>query len=336
MFATRLNGFVRRHVLTAVAVFAAVITVYSPAKVLAAEPLKVAAIYTVPVEQQWVGRIHKALNAAAERGDITYVYSENTANTDYERVMREYAEAGHQLIVGEAFAVERAARNVAAEYPETAFLMGSSFPAAEPNFAVFDNFIHEPSYLSGMIAGAKSKSGKIGMIGGFAIPEVNRLMHAFMNGAKATNPDVTFTVNFINSWYDPPKAKETAYAMIDAGADVLYAERFGVSDAAMEKGIFAIGNVIDTAADYPNTILASAIWHMEPTVDAAIAAVKANNFKAEDYGKFSFMGHGGGSLVVDEALVDADLLGKVKAVEASILDGSFTVEINDEEPKSSN
>ncbi|MFS8184022.1 BMP family protein [Pseudovibrio denitrificans] len=336
MFATRLNGFVRRHVLAAVAVFAAVIAVYSPAKVLAAEPLKVAAIYTVPVEQQWVGRIHKALNAAAERGDITYVYSENTANTDYERVMREYAEAGHQLIVGEAFAVERAARNVAAEYPETAFLMGSSFPAAEPNFAVFDNFIHEPSYLSGMIAGAKSKSGKIGMIGGFAIPEVNRLMHAFMNGAKATNPDVTFTVNFINSWYDPPKAKETAYAMIDAGADVLYAERFGVSDAAMEKGIFAIGNVIDTAADYPNTILASAIWHMEPTVDAVIAAVKANNFKAEDYGKFSFMGHGGGSLVVDEALVDADLLGKVKAVEASILDESFTVEINDEEPKSSN
>ncbi|SDR22444.1 BMP family protein [Pseudovibrio sp. Tun.PSC04-5.I4] len=335
MFATRLNGIVRRSVLAAVAVFAAVITVSSPAKVLAAEPLKVAAIYTVPVEQQWVGRIHQALNAAAERGEITYVYSENTANTDYERVMREYAEAGNQLIVGEAFAVERAARNVAAEYPDTAFLMGSSFPAVEPNFSVFDNFIHEPSYLSGMIAGAKTKSGKIGMIGGFAIPEVNRLMHAFMNGAKAVNPDVKFTVNFINSWYDPPKAKETAYAMIDSGADVLYAERFGVSDAAKEKGIFAIGNVIDTASDYPNTILASAIWHMEPTVDTAITAVKAGSFKAEDYGKYSFMNQGGGSLVVDDALVDAELLGKVKAVEATILDGSFTVEINDEEPKSS-
>jgi basic membrane protein A len=56
------------------------------------EPLKVAAIYTVPVEQQWVGRIHKALTAAQERGDVTYTYSENVANTDYERVMREYAE----------------------------------------------------------------------------------------------------------------------------------------------------------------------------------------------------------------------------------------------------
>ncbi|WP_235865827.1 BMP family protein [Pseudovibrio exalbescens] len=301
----------------------------------AAEPLKVAAIYTVPVEQQWVGRIHKALTAAQERGEITYVYSENTANTDYERVMREYAEAGNQLIVGEAFAVERAARAVAAEYPEVAFLMGSSFPAAEPNFAVFDNYIHEPSYLTGMIAGAASKSGKIGMVGGFAIPEVNRLMHAFMAGARETNPDVEFMVTFINSWYDPPKAKETAYAMIDNGADVLYAERFGVSDAAQEKGIFAIGNVIDTASDYPGTILASAIWHMEPTIDKAIAAVKDGTFAADDYGLYSFMEFGGGSLVADESLIDAATLDAVKAKEAAILDKSFTVEIDDTEPKSS-
>ncbi|OKL43894.1 BMP family ABC transporter substrate-binding protein [Pseudovibrio exalbescens] len=325
----------RRAVFSAIFVMAAVLFSASYGVAQAAEPLKVAAIYTVPVEQQWVGRIHKALTAAEERGEITYVYSENTANTDYERVMREYAEAGNQLIVGEAFAVERAARAVAAEYPEVAFLMGSSFPAAEPNFAVFDNYIHEPSYLTGMIAGAASKSGKIGMVGGFAIPEVNRLMHAFMAGARETNPDVEFMVTFINSWYDPPKAKETAYAMIDNGADVLYAERFGVSDAAQEKGIFAIGNVIDTASDYPGTILASAIWHMEPTIDKAIAAVKDGTFKADDYGLYSFMEFGGGSLVADESLIDAATLDAVKAKEAAILDKSFTVEIDDTEPKSS-
>ena len=60
--------------------------------------------------------------------------------------------------------------------------------------------------------------------------------------------------------YDPPKAKEAAFAMIDKGADILYAERFGVSDAAKEKEILAIGNVIDTSADYPGTILSSALW----------------------------------------------------------------------------
>ncbi len=335
MFVKQTAGWMRRAVFSAIFVMAAVLFSASYGVAQAAEPLKVAAIYTVPVEQQWVGRIHKALTAAQERGEITYVYSENTANTDYERVMREYAEAGNQLIVGEAFAVERAARAVAAEYPEVAFLMGSSFPAAEPNFAVFDNYIHEPSYLTGMIAGAASKSGKIGMVGGFAIPEVNRLMHAFMAGARETNPDVEFMVTFINSWYDPPKAKETAYAMIDNGADVLYAERFGVSDAAQEKGIFAIGNVIDTASDYPGTILASAIWHMEPTIDKAIAAVKDGTFAADDYGLYSFMEFGGGSLVADESLIDAATLDAVKAKEAAILDKSFTVEIDDTEPKSS-
>ena len=297
-------------------------------------PLKVAAIYTVPTEQQWVSRIHKALNAAAERGDITYTFSENVSNADYERVMREYAEGGMDLVVGESFAVERAARDVAKDYGDVKFLMGSSAGPQEPNFAVFDNYIHEPAYLTGMIAGAETQSNKIGMVGGYAIPEVNRLMNAFMAGAREVNPDVTFQVNFIDSWYDPPKAKEAAFAMIDAGADVMYAERFGVSDAAQERGIKAIGNVIDTAGDYPGTILASAIWHMEPTIDAAIAAVKDGSFKAEDYGKFSFMGEGGGSLVYDEALVPAEMAEKVKAKEAAIMDGSTTIEIDDEAPKS--
>ncbi|MET0185217.1 MAG: BMP family ABC transporter substrate-binding protein, partial [Achromobacter sp.] len=80
-----------------------------------AQPAKtrVAAVYTVPVEQQWVSRIHTALNAAKARGEIDYVYSENVTNADYERVVRQYAEQGNKLIVGEAFAVEAAARKVA-------------------------------------------------------------------------------------------------------------------------------------------------------------------------------------------------------------------------------
>ena len=89
------------------------------------------------------------------------------------------------------------------------------------------------------------------MVGGYPIPEVNRLMHAFMDGAQGVNPNVKFMVTFIGSWYDPPKAKEAAFAMIDQGADVLYAERFGVSDAAKERGVKAIGNVIDTPGEYP-------------------------------------------------------------------------------------
>jgi basic membrane lipoprotein Med (substrate-binding protein (PBP1-ABC) superfamily) len=325
------NRITRRALLGAVAASSALLPLAGRA---AEGPLKVAAIYTVPVEQQWVSRIHKALEAAKARGEVAYVFSENVANTDYERVMREYAEGGQQLVVGEAFAVERAARAVAKDYPGTAFLMGSSFGPSQPNFAVFDNWIHEPAYLTGIVAGRATKSGVIGMVGGYAIPEVNRLMHAFMDGARSVKPDVKFLVSFIDSWYDPPKAKEAAFAMIDAGADVMYAERFGVADAAVERGVKVIGNVIDTSAQYPGAVLASALWHMEPTVDRAIAAVKAGAFEPIDYGQFSFMAFGGASLAMDPALVPAEVVAEVEAVKADILAGLFRVNVNDAEPVS--
>ena len=316
---------------------AATLTTVLSAPAFAQAKLKVAAIYTVPVEQQWVSRIDKALKAAVARGDIEYVFSENVANADYERVMRQYAEKGHTVIVGESFAVEAAARKVAKDYPKISFLMGSSGKPQEPNFSVFDNYIQEPAYLSGLIAGGMSKSGKIGMVGGFPIPEVNRLMNAFMAGARETNAKAEFTVSFINSWFDPPKAKEAAFAMIDKGADVLYAERFGVSDAAKERKVLAIGNVINTQDKYPDTVVASALWHMEPTIDAALKAIKAGSFKAEDYGHYSMMKHKGSELSAIGSFagkVPAAVMDKVAARQKEILAGSFTVKVDDGQPKS--
>jgi basic membrane protein A len=310
-----------------------------PGVAVGQDKLKVAAIYTVPVEQQWVSRIHQALNTAVARGEIEYKFSENVANTDYERVMRQYAEQGNALIVGEAFAVEPAARKVAKDYPKTAFLMGSSGKPAAPNFAVFDNYIQEPAYLSGMIAGAMTRSGRIGMVGGYPIPEVNRLMNAFMDGAREINPKVQFMVSFINSWFDPPKAKEASFAMLDKGADILYAERFGVSDAARERKALAIGNVINTQSSYPDTVVASALWNMEPTIDRAIAAVKAGKFVPDDYGQYSTMKYKGSELAPlgsFEGKVPKDVMDKVAARQKAILDGSFTVKVNDGQPKASN
>jgi len=326
-----------RSPLRRLALAAAALALAAPGLALAQAKMKVAAVYTVPFEQQWVGRLHKALKAAEARGEIEYKASENVANADYERVMREYATAGNQLIVGEAFAVEAAARKVAKDFPKTMFLLGSSGKPVAPNFSVFDNYIQEPAYLTGMIAGAMTKSNKIGMVGGFPIPEVNRLMNAFMAGAKETNPKVEFSVAFINSWFDPPKAKEAAFAMIDKGADVMYAERFGVSDAAKERKVLAIGNVIDTQKQYPDTVVASALWNMEPSIDRAIKLVKEGKFTAEDYGPYSMMKHKGSELAplgTFEKKVPADVVAKVKAREADIQAGKFSVKVDDDQPKS--
>lgn len=334
-----ITGFhpTRRSVLLSGA--ALTVTGLVPARVLAADPIKMAGIYTVPVEQQWVSRIHIAAEAAQAAGRVDYSFSENVANTDYPRVMREYCEAGVKLIVGEIFGAEAEAREVCAEYPDVAFLLGSSFKqdAAIPNLAVFDNYIQDASYLTGIIAGAMTPSGNIGMVGGFPIPEVNRLMHAFMDGVRETRPDATFQVSFIGSWFDPPKAKETAFAMIDAGADVMYAERFGVSDAAKERGILAIGNVIDTQPDYPETVITSALWHFEPTLTAALDAIAAGSFGADDYGVWSFMAKGGCSMAAlgtFDGKVPAEALALATQRAAEIRAGTFSVTINDDEPKS--
>jgi len=318
-------------------ILAAALVALTPSLTFAQAKIKVAAIYTVPFEQQWVSRLHKALKAAEARGEIEYKASENVSNADYERVMLEYANGGNNLIVGEAFAVEAAARKVAKQFPKVAFLLGSSGKPQAPNFSVFDNYIQEPAYLSGMVAGGMTKSNKIGMVGGFPIPEVNRLMNAFMAGAKEVNPKVEFSVSFINSWFDPPKAKEASFAMIDKGADVMYAERFGVSDAAKEKGKLAIGNVINTQEQYPDTVVASALWNMEPSIDRAIKLVKDGKFTAEDYGIYSTMKYKGSELAplgTFEKKVPADIVAKVKAKEKDILDGKFVVKVDDSQPKS--
>jgi basic membrane lipoprotein Med (substrate-binding protein (PBP1-ABC) superfamily) len=159
-----------------------------------------------------------------------------------------------------------------------------------------------------------------------------------MDGARETNKNVRFMVTFIGSWFDPPKAKEAAFAMIDRGADVLYAERFGVSDAAKERGKLAIGNVIDTQAQYPQTVVASALWHMEATIDRAIEKVRDGSFTAEDYGQFSTMKFGGASLAplgTFEDKVPAEIKALVKTREAEIREGMYRVNVNDSEPRSS-
>ena len=304
-----------------------------------AETIKVAGIYTVPVQQKWVGTLHRALEAAAAAGEIEYAFSEKVPNTDYVRVMREYAEDDVDLIVGEAFGISREARKVADDYPEVAFLMGDPGGPHGGNFSVFDNWIQEPCYLMGMIAGAMTETNKIGMIGGYPIGEVNRLFHAFMNGALSVNPEAQFKVSFIGSWYDPPKAKEFAFAQVEAGVDVLYAERAGVVDAAQEKGIIAFGNVNDMnkLEDGTDVVVVSALWHMEPSINRAIGLVRDGAFAAENYQPWSMMAKGGASLssfYEFEDRIPADTKAKVAELATQIKAGEFEVEINDEEPKS--
>ncbi|HEY9529688.1 MAG TPA: BMP family ABC transporter substrate-binding protein, partial [Anaerolineales bacterium] len=165
--------------------------------------LTVFGAYATAIEEPWDGVIHSALQKAQTDGRITYEFTDDVGYAgDMERVLREVAEQKKpDIIFGDAFGNEEAVRRVAKDYPEIAFVFGSGGGPAEPNFSVFDNWIHEPAYLSGMLAGGLTKSNVIGVVGGLPVPEVNRIVNAFIAGAMSVNPEVDVKTSFINSWF---------------------------------------------------------------------------------------------------------------------------------------
>ncbi len=328
----------RRPMLAAAALLVLTVTAGGAAVSAQDEPLKVFGAYATQIEEPWDGVIHAALNAEAEAGLISYDYADDIGYSgDMEFVLREVADQNApDIIFGDAFGNEEAVRAVAADYPEIAFVFGSGGGPADPNFSVFDNWIHEPAYLAGMLAGGLTESGVVGVVGGLPVPEVNRIANAFIAGAQATNPEVEAKVSFINSWFDPAAAKEAALAQIDAGADVLYAERYGVIEAAQEKGVLAVGNMSDQSELAPESVVTSVTWDMMPTAQYIIDQVAGGTYTAQDLKDFSMVGKGGAALApINTDLVPADLLETVMAKEAEIVSGLFRVDINEGTPAGS-
>lgn len=329
-------GVTRRQALAGLA-SASALTAFGGRAALAAKPLKVAAVFATPIEEPWDHQIHVALLKAKKELGIEYKWSEHVESSDFERVLRQYARGGTQLILGDAFAAEEVTRKVAKQFPKVAFVFGSGGGPADPNLSVFDNWIHEPAYLCGLIAGKMTKTNTVGAVAAMDIPEVARLVNAFYQGAKEANPNVKRKTTFIGSFFDPPKAKEAALAQIAAGVDVIFAERFGVIEAAKEKGILAISNMSDQSELAPDTVITGPVWDMWPTVHAAVKQVQAGAYTASDFGAFSFMAKGGSYLAPYHGW-DAKLPAEVKAMvaekQAAILAGNFRVNVDENTPPS--
>ena len=322
----------RRKLLAGGAALLATPAILRGRRARAAEVVKIAGVHASPVENAWNSRIHTAMQAAAAEGAIEYVFSEGVSATDYPRAMREYAESGVDLVWGESYAVERDARAVAKDYPDTAFLMGSSGGPQADNFGVFGTRNHEAAYLAGMLAAEMSETGTFGSVGGYPIPEVNMLINAFRAGVSEVNPDAKFLNGFIGAWFDPAKAKEAALAQIDAGADILFGERIGTADAAQERGIKAVGSLIDYTPRYPETVFANAIWNYRPTIDAIVKDIQEGAATGRDYTEYSFMKYGGNELIYVDSMVPETALPAMKEKEAAIQAGEFDVPIDESEP----
>lgn len=308
------------------------------ATAVASSKIKVFAAFATPIEEPWDGVIHQALQKAADAGEIDYTYTDNIGYSgDMERVLREICDKEKpNLIMGDGFGNEEAIRRVAVDFPGIAFAFGSGYGPVEPNFSVFDNWIHEPGYLMGMYAGGLTKSNKIGIVGPYPVAEANRIINAFIAGAKEVNPDAKFLISWINSWYDPAAAKEAAQAHIDNGADVIYGYPYGAIEAASAAKLYTFGMMEDQNSLAPEYVVTSAVWNMTPTVEYLIKQIKAGTYTAMDLKDFSMFAKGGAILAPLhdlESKLPADLIAKVQAKEEAIKNGSFRVDINEAIPQ---
>jgi basic membrane protein A len=302
--------------------------------------LKVSGAFATQIEEPWNGVVHGALLEAESDGEISYSWTAGIGYDDgaMEGALRRIIETEQpDIIFGDAFGNEDAARRVAADYPKIAFVMGSANSETAPNFSVFDNWIHEPAYLCGMLAGGLTKTNKIGIVGAYPVAEVNRLANAFIAGAREVNPGVESLVTYISSWYDPAAAGAATAQQISAGADVFFAERDGVIQTAASQQLLSLGNIIDQRDVAPQEVVSSSVWNMRPTVGEVIRSVRTNTYAASNLRQYSMMAADGAAL----APINNKVRGGIPvALEAAVLrrlvairTGEFLVNIDESVPE---
>jgi simple sugar transport system substrate-binding protein len=181
---------------------------------------------------------------------------------DSERVMRELAASGHQLIFATSFGYLEPALRVAAEFPAVKFEHAGGYKTAA-NLNTYNARYYEGRYLAGQLAGHASKSGVAGYVAGFPVPEVVQGINAFALGMRSVNPKATVRVLWLNTWFDPAKEREAALSLVNQGADVLtnHSGSPAVALTAEEKGVKLLAYQSDMRSFAPKAQLAAVTHH---------------------------------------------------------------------------
>jgi simple sugar transport system substrate-binding protein len=227
-------------------------------------PLKIGFVYVGPIgDGGWtyahdVGR-KEMLKKLGNKVQTTYVESV-PEGPDAERVIRDLASKGHQVIFTTSFGYMDQTIKVAKSFPKVMFYHATGFKSA-PNVVIYNSRMYEPAYLAGLIAGHVSKKNTLGFVASFPIPEVVRNINAFTMAARSVNPKISTKVVWVNTWYDPSKERQAAETLIGQGADVLLqnTDSSSVLQTAQDKGVHAFGWDSDMTAYGPKAHLASAI-----------------------------------------------------------------------------
>lgn len=228
--------------------------------VLAADPTKVGFVYVGPVGDYGWTHGHDVARKAVEvaYGDkVKTTFVENVAEgPDAERVIRQLATSGNKLIFTTSFGFMESTLRVAKQFPDVMFEHATGYKTA-PNLSVYNARFHEGRSICGTIAGHVTKSGIVGYIGSFPIPEVVMGINAFTLAAQKVRPDIKVKVVWANSWYDPGKEGDAAKALIDQGADIMcqHTDSPAPLQTAQARGIHGFGQASDMKAFAPKAQL---------------------------------------------------------------------------------
>lgn len=267
----------------AVAAFAAALLVM-PA---AADPLKVGFIYVGPVGDFGWTYQHDQGRLAVEQefGDkveTTFVESVSEG-PDAERVIRQLAASGHDMVFTTSFGFMDSTLKVAKDFPDVLFEHATGYKRAD-NVSTYSSRFYEGRHVLGTIAGHVTKTNKVGYIVPFPIPEVIRGINATVLAARAVNPDVTATIVWVNSWYDPGKEADAAKALINQGADILmqHTDSPAAMQVAQTEGVYAFGQASDMVQFGPDAQLTSIVDDWSPYYIKRVKAALDGTWESQD------------------------------------------------------
>lgn len=251
-------------------------------------PLKVAVLLPGPINDMgWNASAYEGLLAVESEFGAEIAYQENVAQSDMEEVFRNYALAGYDVVFGHGFQFGDTAAMVAEDFPDTIFVITSSSVSNGTNLGSVNSGVDQQGFLAGVLAASLTETGKIGAIGGTAIPPITGPIYGYYAGAEYIDPDIEVSSILTGSFDDVTKAKETARAMIDSGVDVIFANAnqagLGSIEACEEAGIYAIGSNEDQNPLAPDTVVQSVIKSTTRLFSYIVDIVEKGEFEGKFY-----------------------------------------------------
>ena len=247
-------------------------------------PVKAAFVYVAPLtDAGWV-RQHDQGRLAVEAalpGQVKTTYVENVAEgPDAERVIRDLAMQGNQIIFTPSFGYMEPTLKVAREFPHVKFESVTGYKTA-PNVAASNARYYEGRYLAGIAAGRMATQA--GYVAGFPIPEVLQGINAFTLGMRSVNPKATVRVVFLGEWFNPPRERDAAMSLMNQGAEVLafHTGSNAVMVAAQERGKLAVAYHSDMRQVAPDAQVAAVTHQWGDYYTRRVKAVLDGRWKSD-------------------------------------------------------